>query len=120
MRGKPCLGDIPPSGVFSEDRAEGAITLEEWIAHPRDRNERMIRGMRSSGYSSLDKKAREKTLAEISIGGTAKGPVSSQSSTSIYTCLTPRWPKWELLEDGAWKCRNISDWKASGGTTPSR
>eukprot|EP00959_Pyramimonas_sp_CCMP1952_P014966 316711-Pyramimonas_sp.AAC.1 len=46
MRGKPCLGEIPPSGVFSEDHNRGAIAIEDWIACPRERNERMIRGMR--------------------------------------------------------------------------
>ena len=30
-------------------------------------------------------------------------------------CFTPRWPKWELKDDGSWSCRNISDWKKSGG-----
>eukprot|EP00959_Pyramimonas_sp_CCMP1952_P386541 8101023-Pyramimonas_sp.AAC.1 len=60
MRGKPCLGEIPPSGVFSEDHNRGAITIEDWIACPRERNERMIRGMRSSGDSSLDQMARGK------------------------------------------------------------
>ncbi|CAK0841615.1 unnamed protein product, partial [Prorocentrum cordatum] len=43
MRGKPCLGEIPPSGVFSEDHNRGAIAIEDWIACPRERNERMIR-----------------------------------------------------------------------------
>ncbi|CAK0893953.1 unnamed protein product [Prorocentrum cordatum] len=84
MRGKPCLGEIPPSGVFTEDHNRGAITIEDWIACPRERNERAIRG----------------ELAELDLD---------------RTCLTPWWPKWELKEDGAWKCRNISDWKVSGG-----
>ena len=119
MRGKPCLGDIPPSGAFSEDRNEGATTLEEWIAHPRDRNKRMIKGMRSSGDRSLDEKAWEKTFAEISMGY-CEGPGELAELDLDRACLTPRWPEWELKEDGTWKCRKIQIGRHSGGTTPSR
>ncbi|CAK0803833.1 unnamed protein product [Prorocentrum cordatum] len=114
MRGEPCLGEIPPSGVFTEDHNRGAITIEDWIACPRERNERMIRGTRSSGGISLDQKAWEKTLVELSMGF-CEGSGELAELDLDRTCLTPRWPKWELKEDGAWKCRNISDWKASGG-----
>lgn len=114
MQGRPCLGEIPASGVFKKERNEASTTLQAWAATPRARNERMIGKVTSTGDLELDAKAWEKTKKELQ-RGYCKGPGEIHELDLDQVCITPRWVKWEQKEDGAWSCRNISDWKASGG-----
>ena len=114
MQGKPCLGEITPSGVFRPERNEATMTLAAWRQAPRSRNERMLSRVCSSGAHDLDIKSWDKTLKEIQLGY-CDGPGNVEELDLDTVCLTPRWPKWELKEDGSWSCRNISDWRASQG-----
>jgi hypothetical protein len=114
MRGKPCLGEIPASGIFFAERNEGTLSLKQWSSAPRSRNERMIAMTKSSGDNVLDNKSWEKTLKEIRMNY-CDGPGEIHDLDLDRVCLTPRWAKWEEKEDGSWSCRNISDWKASKG-----
>ena len=114
MQGKPALGEIPPTGAFRPERNEASMTLQEWMHNPRERNERMIGSVGSSGDINLDAEAWKKTMKELA-KGYIRGPGELSELDLDKTCLTPRWPKWEQKEDGAWTCRNISDWKASQG-----
>ena len=65
MQGKPCLGEITPSGVFRPERNEATLTLAVWRQAPRSRNERMLGRVCSSGAHDLDIKSWDKTLKEI-------------------------------------------------------
>ena len=114
MLGKPSLGEIPRTGAFHPERNEATVALSEWIANPRCRNERMISYVRSSGDDALDAKAWEKTMKEVRMNY-CEGPGEISELNLDKVCLTPRWPKWEQKESGECSCRNISDWKTSGG-----
>ena len=73
----------------------------------------MIACVHSSGDHALDELAWQVTLKEVNAGYAEIHELHEYGLNAL--CFTPRWPKWELKEDGSWSCRNISDWKKSGG-----
>ena len=74
----------------------------------------MIKAVHSSGDEVLDAKSWEKTLKEVNMCY-CEGPGELTELNLDQVRLTPRWPKWEQKEDGAWACQNISDWRKSEG-----
>ena len=87
--GKPCLGDIPPSGAFRRQPNVATMTLKESGANPRSRSERMIRSVGSSGDEALDAAAWEKTMEEVSMSY-RKGPRELSQLDLDKICLAPR------------------------------
>jgi RES domain-containing protein len=112
--GKPALGEIPATGLFRAERSEAEMELAEWTSNPKARNAKLIEMVQASGDIALDMKAWDKLQKELSMQYCV-GPGELSDLDLNSCCITPRWPKWEEKEDGTWSCRNISDWKASGG-----
>ena len=94
MDGKPTLGDIPPSGAFKPERNEATMTLHQWASNPRQRNQRMIDCMASTGDAMLDAESWAKTMTEAGMRY-RQGPGELSDLDVDKVCLTPRWPKWE-------------------------
>ena len=86
MRGKPCLGEILPSGVFKAERNEVNISLQAWTSCPRERNLKMVTLVRSSGDSQLDLKAWEKLEKELA-RHCCEGPSELAGQSLSHTTL---------------------------------
>ena len=88
MLGKPCLGDVPPTGSFRSEHNPAEQTLEAWVAEAPIRNQKMLQAVKSSGDQALDEKAWEKLQAELDMGYCiGPGEVADLDLESV--CLTP-------------------------------
>ena len=113
MKGRPVLGQIDANANSIPTPSPATRTLSDWAANPRERNEKIIRGMRPSADPRADEQAWEKMLKAVR-RGYERGPFPISHYDLDAVCFTPRFPKWESKEDGSWTVRTITDLKRSG------